>query len=645
MNRLCLAVGLLPLLFVTAQARETTPEQACLMNLQEEMKTDAVFANLDFSSVRKINGPEGETLESGEFSIATYDDFVKAFEVPVPMLQDDIQFYPHQLFNVSPVYTYELTPAKSNRNLSGILTYQDDVETSIGDVDDDGEEEIINGYYTDTRYVTFGRQNAFEYPPRSRDPNPASNRDFPGGNPYRDMREFIVFVQHLSEDFGGDLLSCGVFTFTPGEQYVLKSFSEDETEVSRDLFWRTDVQASDAKYKTIEDKNDHKFLRSTLRDTFLSRERNEDGTRPVLLVYNQILLSYDSGNSFLNDFEIAQYTRNFMTDPANLNKSFTNMRQELYEQLSDETDFGIIGGSGDGLALYDGVPLDLIQKVESIEDESVQNMIRAALVPNYGRYYGGFENLDLEDESNAFYRRYMEYPIDYQKRLENVEHIVDQADDLANLDVSTLEYKDMEFGGAVIPIMDARLRKISQTSYVNDEIQALIDERDALIAEIQAQIDAEEDALIIQELYSKITDIEKEFAAKISTVQAFEQQFKTFKMDFADIENKKLHGRITEEEYDSARRILFDEFQDYISAKGINTVLPESALESLSDDLVNTLKDKGEEEVVTKNEEPEMPEVVEPQKNRDPLWFKLVGVFLFMVGVSLVWSAIKLYRK
>lgn len=624
------------------QAQGLTPEEACMANLQAEMKDDSIFANVDITKVKKINGPEEDQVESGEFSLATYDDFLAAFDVPVPTLKEDIQYYPSQLFNVSPVYATKLEVAKSNRNLSGILTYNDDIETGLGDLDGDGEEEVINGYYTDTKYVTFGRENAFVYPPVSRDPNPDSRRDFPGGHPYQDMREFIVFFQHLAEPFGGDLLSCGVFTFDPGDQYVLKAHNEGETEVSADLFWRTDVQASDAKYATVEN-DGHRFLKSVLRDTFLSRQRDEEGNNPVLMVYNQVLLSYDSGNSFLNDFEVARYTRNFMTDPANLNRSFTQMRQRLYQELVDNTEFGVVGGDGTGgLAIYEGVPLELVQKVESIEDQGARDMIRAALVPNYGRYFGGFEELDLSDEANQFYATYMQYPLDYQKRLENVEFIVDQAEDIAKLDVDTLEYKDMEFGGAVIPVMDSRLRKIAEQDYIDEDFEALLAERDRKIAEIKARISAEPDALKQQELRAELYAIEEEYAQKLSLIQAFESKFKTFKMEFADVENKKTHGRITEEEYDSARRLLFDEFQDYVSEKGVVAVIGDSKYESLSDNLVNTLKpEAAEPEVVTQND----PVVEVEVAPAEPWYYKFFGFGFLVGGLLLGWGAYKIYKK
>ncbi len=225
-----------------------------------------------------------------------------------------------------------------------------------------------------------------------------------------------------------------------------------------------------------------------------------------------------------------------------------------------------------GLAVNPGVSLDMLDQIDEIQDEGVREMLRASVWPGFG---GRYMNLDRPDEElSVFERNYKSQPLNWDQKIENVKHILDQADDLSTLTEEQLEYKDIVFGEAVIPAPDRRVTEILNTIYLEKEIQLLLEEKQAAMADLYNS-GRENIGLELQR-------IEDEYAIKLATLMQAENAYKEAKIDFLKLDNQKKYERITAEEYQQQTLEVVSRFEDFFSIGSEVPVFSEDKVKQLA---------------------------------------------------------------
>lgn len=221
------------------------------------------------------------------------------------------------------------------------------------------------------------------------------------------------------------------------------------------------------------------------------------------------------------------------------------------------------------LAVSPGVTVETLDKIDQIEDEALKEMLHTAVWPGYGERYLDLNQAD--EELSDFQKKYKAYPLTWEEQVDNVKFVLEQAEDLATLTPEKLEYKDLAFGEAVIPVPDKRVVAIWNTDFLTDQETRLQAERDAAIAALGENPDG-----------NHLQAIEDRYATQIATLYQVEQRFKESKVDFLDLENKRKYERIDEETYQAETRALVTEFENFARLGSDVELFDETTLRNVS---------------------------------------------------------------
>lgn len=274
------------------------------------------------------------------------------------------------------------------------------------------------------------------------------------------------------------------------------------------------------------------------------------------------------------------------------------------------------------LAIAENTSFDTYEKVKQIEDPALQAMMMSAIMPGYGNSTWDLENLP-EEEQNDFFKAYQEYPLDMRERIENVEYVLNNADDIATLGPEDLEYKDIVFGEAVIPIPDRRVRAIANQNFLLEYGQTLEEEKQAAL---QASV---------SEGGTSLQEIEDIYATKLRTLLVTENKFKDVKLKYVNLENQLKQGRITQDEFNEEVRILVAEFEDFTRLGGEAALFNEQSLRAVTEKIYEPL-------VLNTGDVPDSG----VDKGTLVQWLYRLGALLLLVlAVSLLLWSLKRRRK
>lgn len=328
-----------------------SPEEQCFTELSKAAKRNPAFSDLNLDSVRKISGENGE-LKSEPFSVKTYADFSNAFSKPVPFFQSDLEYYPNRMNNVATKHRFTPKIHKSNRTNSGVIIYNNGYKTPIdywmsktgasaaadikeyfsgqktaSQLDAKHNRQTIDGYYLNSEYVTFGRESDLTFSFPSRAANPADDGDYPSGRPIMDMRQYVMYTQHLKGGaMGNDLLSCEIIKMVPQSPYKLKDYDYSGDSIRWENYGGTKMSASNAKTRVV---GDGKFRKAEIDYTITSR--TDPGKQ--LLRFYVLSLNYNNNNSFLNTFRTVEMFNEAMRDAKNASQNFLEMRRAFYAKV------------------------------------------------------------------------------------------------------------------------------------------------------------------------------------------------------------------------------------------------------------------------------------------------------------------------
>ena len=636
-----------------------SPEETCFQNLNQQISNSSVFSNINLEQLTKKNGPDDDLVSSKPFSAKTYNDFLNLTEIPVPMSKSFINQYPDNISIVPNDYLTTIPKYKQNRANVQFILGNDNLKTPIGDPNKDGVQDFINGYYIDSKVLTFGRSSDLMYPFPSRKAVPSPGKGFPFGRPYADMREYVIFTQHLAPKFGGNFISCGIAKLVPEGDYALASWNGEKS-ISPFYYGGAVMQGSDASTHILPIKNGYKFRATETRSQVNSKEiidGNVSYDHP-LMHFNALVIAYDNSSNFYNEFITHGIITEVSTKPAYQSKGVAFIKKEEIKALKNRSNLGILGGAitaynpssklfasliqnvlasnettkepyqWGGAALNEGVPFETIDKIDKIEDENLRILLTASISPGMQDYYEAVP----EEKRTPFEKAYLKQPLTYEEKLENVNYILNNTEDITALNTENLKYKDISFGNSVLSIEDVRVKKIRSKSYLKDEAKRLLAEKNTQLASLK--IAPNMDTLARQEILNKKEELEREYMAKISKLYNFEDEFIKFKVDYFDLKNQKNVGRITEDEFDQKVKNLYQEFETKSNRSFLKDVLTEENKKALSDDLlerkslkIKTKKTKKINNIISKYQ-----------------YYTFGGLF-FIIAVILALFGLKVIRK
>ncbi|NCP67913.1 hypothetical protein GW756_03950 [bacterium] len=344
----------------------TSPEEQCFAQLVLAASTNPSFNTLDLASVNKVNGKNNE-YKSGRFSVATYADFLNTFSKAVPYFETDIVSYPDKMNEVPTRYKYTPTVHKSNRNNTASIIYNNGTKTNIdhwmskngsstsqdiqkyfagqlsaSTLDNKHNRQKIDGYYLDSKYVSFGKESELDFSYPSRAANPGADGYYPTGRPVKDMRQYLIYTHHLSPARGGAFLSCELVKMTPYNPYKLKDYDYQGQSLSWVNYGGTKMSQSNAKTAVV---GGGKFRKAEIDYTITTRADESKN----LMRFNAISINYDNGNSFLNTFRTSEMFNEAMRDALNASETFLEMRRAFYNKVI-ASGLGIGGGASGGAA-------------------------------------------------------------------------------------------------------------------------------------------------------------------------------------------------------------------------------------------------------------------------------------------------------
>ena len=602
------------------------PENACIQKLVNEMKKTVPFNNINMGALEKISGVGQNTVKSQPFSIKNHDQFMEAVNTPIPKALSDLAKYPNEVGSIDDKYKTEGGRIyKASRNNAGAVI-GNSTPKDLG-IEIDGVPQKITGYYLDNRYVTFGRESGFLFYFPSRSPAAAPDSIFPQGAPLDDMREYLLYTQHLSPAAGGDFVGCGITKVVPSPGYSLSSDGTNATPIRWEYYGSTRARETDVNTNLLSGGDFRKFyVRFTVNDRRDAEKR--------LLRFHTLALSYDNKSGFFNEFETGKVFEANANETKNVADGFIALREAFYEKLetNPKTSYlRVIGGSGVrpnictnaggtvetdggdkfcklegdecpngwsqyedwetdthigcshpslaqapsvqdslfasvlstealaqnnteesefeefGLSLVEDVPYDLVKAVKTIEDEELQLILLSAIAPGYGNNRWNLDTLP-EEEKGDFFKAYEEYPLTFQQKIENVQYIIDNAPDVRKLTADQLQYKDIAFGEAVIPIPDRRVRAVAAEAPLDSYAQRLEAEKTEAIRNAS-------------ETGESLQSIEDDFANKTFALFAMENALKDSKIEYLNLLTQKDANRISEDEFNESVRGLVNEFE------------------------------------------------------------------------------------
>ncbi len=656
-----LLLGLLTLNVIptTAQAEESSPESACFEILTQEAKNNSQFARLDLSQVKKVNTRRGRDISSKPFAVNTYEKFKEIFNTPIPKSSGHLPKFPHRIDEIPRLYRHTPQIHKSNRpNIMVVIA--NGPKTDIGNVDNDPATEYINGYFLDTRYVTFGRATDFTFSFPSLDPNAHESEDFPYGAPYQDMREYLLFTHHLSPEKGGDFVNCGLVSLTPLGDYKLKAQTPNEKSIRWQYYGGDRVLGTDFKnrdihsYNNDDDESNHNnrgnFRVSDVRFTIAAKEIGEDQIPNYdndLARVNAINVTYDNGNSYYNGYPLAKIAEQVMTDPKNQDLTYLELRALFYQAITETLDLGIMGEGSDlafesqllastleqpntnsqshsGPIIMEKFPYETFREVQKIKDEATRDWLIAAGAAGHIESSLGLRN---RTDLNTFEKNALENPLTLEQKIENIQYVVDQAEDVADINLNDIEYKDVVFGEAVIPASDKRVKEIAKSAYLQPEIDALMTQKEQEIQTLKnAQNPTDSSLPDQQKNFGQIQKIEDRYFGKLNTLMSFENEYKTLKIEALAIKNKHKSKRINQTQYESQAQKVLKDFQSLVQktkVKGQSLITP-TRIDELSGGLFGNISKKNITELTA---EP-------PQASHDLTKYMNWGFALFLVVLA-----------
>lgn len=272
-----------------------------------------------------------------------------------------------------------------------------------------------------------------------------------------------------------------------------------------------------------------------------------------------------------------------------------------------------------GLAITPGVSTDMVHRINVIEHEGLRAMLRAAVWPGYGPNH---MNLDRPDEAlTDFEKRYKTYPLTWKQKIENVQFILDNAEDLATLQPEDLTYIDIVFGEAVIPQPDRRVLEIWQTDYFAEEASKL-----------EAQKQAER-AQLFQNTGKTLQTLEDTYAAKFAALIEIENKFKQAKVDFLTLENQFKYQRISEEEFNEKTRELLQEFERFAALGSQNAVFTPEQIREIGNRIYEPVVSNPSTTIDTDSKKP----------NHLKYWYW--GLSLLFIAIALIFGYLGFRRQ
>lgn len=283
--------------------------------------------------------------------------------------------------------------------------------------------------------------------------------------------------------------------------------------------------------------------------------------------------------------------------------------------------------SSAGLALTPGVTTELLDKIDLVENQEVQVMLKSAVWPGYGN---AVLELDRPDsELSDFEKKYKEQPLTWNEKIENVEFILNQ-NDPKNLNFKNLEYKDIAFGEAVIPVPDRRVQEIYNTFHLEEELNNL--EREKLNAIAKASESNLED------VGQKLQTIEDEYAQKLALLMATENEYKKSKVDYLKISNQKKHGRISDEIYQQETRQIVEDFERFFEIGSETGLFSEEKIKQISSSLYEDPVKGSETLNDTSNKK-------QSSEKNTRLIYWVISVFLMVISITLAYFGLKRIKK
>lgn len=231
-----------------------------------------------------------------------------------------------------------------------------------------------------------------------------------------------------------------------------------------------------------------------------------------------------------------------------------------------------------GLTVSSGVTTDLLDQIDQIEDENLRGMMEAAIWPGFGDRY---MNLNQADEDlTQFQKNYKEHPLNWDEKIENVRFVLSEAEDISKLTTENLEYKDIVFGEAVIPVPDRRVTAILNTSYLEGEIQRLAEEKQVEMAALYESGQTN--------IGDKLQAIEDKYAIKLATLIQAENEYKEAKVEFLKLEQQKKFGRIDDETYQAQILEVVKDFEDFFTIGNEVALFNEQKIKQIGSSIYDT---------------------------------------------------------
>ncbi len=352
----------------TETAQAASPEEMCFTNLTQAAKSNPAFNSLNLAKVRKINGSSGQH-KSEPFSVATYQDFSDAFSTQTPYFSTDLKYFPNQMEEVPAKHKFVPKKHRSNRNNTASIIFQDgrksfidhwmsrngastelDIrdyfanQKSAGQLNSKYNRQRIDGYYLDTRYVSFGRESDLDFSYPNRAANPANDDFYPTGRPVRDMREYLIYTHHLSPALGGAFVGCELVKMSPRGGFKLKDYNYSGKSLAWENYGGTMMSASNSRTSVV---GGGKFRKAEIDYTVNTRQNpNKD-----LLRFYALSMNYNNNNRFLNTYITSKFFDEEMKS-AKGRKTFLEMRRAFYTRVRNSG--LLIGKSGFRIPSVDG---------------------------------------------------------------------------------------------------------------------------------------------------------------------------------------------------------------------------------------------------------------------------------------------------
>lgn len=547
---------------------DKSEETACFEALTKAVKNSANFGN-DLSNVKKTKS--GST-PSSSFDVSTYKKFLKFANTPAPKYSSKVKYFPDQMKSPHVLKSQmgdEDRTYKANRTNIGTVMYKDESKTTI--TGPYGKSHKINGYFVDTKVVTFGEKNDWKFPLKARDPK--SQNKYPYGAAYDDVREYMLYTHHLANRVESDrkkqFLSCGIVHIDPQGKYTHKTISNNS--YKGNIFEGSNYQTK------IVTKNGKKFRQGdvtiqTVDGKYKASEKNVTGSE--FAHFDVITLAYDNKSKFLNEYETLELQKDAMANPADQTKGMPGVIQQFYDSIpskfevksgvyiSDEnkideqaSKFKNLQASSlssdaserkGGLAMYDGVDFETIQAVEKIRDPSLRAYMRINLIPGYKEVY----QQEKSENRSPFEQNYLDCDLTHEERIENVEYLLEKkATSGRPFNTRKLEYKDPKFGFCGIPFMDKRERAFLETSPLSNTLnKTILDEKKKLV-NIDNKIAATSEIAQKKQLEKQKNQLTLDLQEKLKSVQKTQKEYRTCVRNKLFLESDLTNGKITRAQY------------------------------------------------------------------------------------------------